>query len=156
MNEVNDTITISKSVIDSIRDFFKTCPHIEDITKLNVDYLNVEGKGDYYSLEQTGEIVVKKNVLGVEKERELNFIFATRSFYNIRDNSAENSSNLAKLETISEWIREKNRKKELPLLDEEFISTDISITSGPTLYGISKSTNSARYELQGTLKYERR
>lgn len=153
-NEIQ--ITINEAVIDSIKNFFDSCPNIKNIATLNVDYLNVEGQKKYYSLEQLGEMVVKKNVLGTEKERELNFIFATRSFYDVRDNSRENIENLRKLEEIAEWVREMNRARQLPVLDEMFVATDISITGGPSLYGVSKSTNSARYELQGKLKFERR
>lgn len=147
---------INKAIIDSVSDYFNECPYIKNIATLNVDYLNVEGQKKYYSLEQLGEETILTNVLGYEKEREINFMLATRSFYDLQDKSKGNIENIRVLENIAEWVRDNNRERILPVLDDKYEATSISITSGPALYGISKSTETARYEIRGKLKYERK
>lgn len=147
---------VEKARINCIKEYYKKCPYIDELAKINVDYLNVDGKNmNYWSLEQNEPITIKKNVLGEEIERKLTFTLAVRSFFNPLDDE-NNISNLNILENIAEWTRVQNKAKIRPTLNEREFATSIRIIKGPYLFGLDKSMTMARYELQGELIYEKR
>lgn len=144
----------NKAIIDCIKEFFKECPYIKNLDKINVDYLDYEVK-DSYSIEQeSGQLEISRNVTGTKSFREIRFIFASRLFFNPNE-TEQNSNNLKELEKICEWVYEKNLKKELPKLNDKEEATSITLDR-PFLFGVNKDFTIARYQMSGTLQYERR
>ena len=55
---------MSKPIIKCIKEYFKTCPYLSELAKINVDYLNPDSKDhEYWSIEPMGvPVIIKKNV----------------------------------------------------------------------------------------------
>lgn len=148
---------MDKAIIECIKEYYKDCPYLSDLAKINVDYLNVDSKDfEYWSLEQLeAPIILKKNVLGTKTERQCLFILASRSFFNPLVDK-QNIENLHLFEKIAEWTYQNNKKGIRPILNDGETSSKIEIISGGSLYGTDKSNTIARYQMEGKLVYEKR
>ena len=148
---------MKKAIIDCIKEYYKSCPYLSDLAKINVDYLNIDSKDfEYWSLEQLeAPIILKKNVLGTKTERQCLFILASRSFFNPLVDK-QNIENLHLFEKIAEWTYQNNKKGIRPILNDDETSLKIEIISGGSLYGTDKSNTIARYQMEGKLIYEKR
>ena len=75
---------MSKPIIECIKEYMNDCPYLSELSKINVDYLNMgDNDFEYWSLEKVeAPTILKKNVLGTKTERQCQFIIASRSFFN--------------------------------------------------------------------------
>lgn len=146
-----------KAIIECIKEFLKKCPYLDELAKINVDYLNPESKDfEYWSLEQIEvPIILKRNVLGTKTRRQCQFVLATRSFFNILED-AQNIENLHLFEKIAEWFYQCTKNRTLPILNDGEISISIESTSGGYLYGTNAQSTIARYQMSCKLIYEKR
>ena len=146
-----------KAIIDCIKEYFKKCPYLDDLAKINVDYLNMDAKDhEYWSIEPLEvPIILKRNVLGTKTERQCQFILATRSFFNPLVDT-QNIKNLQLFEKIAEWLYQNTRKGYLPLLNDGEVSTSIEALTSGYLYGTDKTNTIARYQIQCKLIYEKK
>ena len=114
----------NKAIIDCIKEYFKTCPHLSELAKINVDYLNIESKDcEYWSIEQNeAPIILGKNVIGTKTHRQCQFVIASRAFFNpLKD--TQNIENLHLFEKIAEWVYQNNKKRIYPELNDNEIPT---------------------------------
>ena len=112
---------MNKSIIECIKEYLKNCPYLNELSQIDVDYLNMgDNDREYWSLEQVeAPIILKKNVLGTKTERQCQFIIASRSFFNpLKD--TQNIKNIHLYEKIAEWFYQ-NTKKRTPFSVSPFL-----------------------------------
>lgn len=138
------------TVIESIRNFIKECPYLEEFEgaiRIGVDYLDKESTT--YSIEKVPcNPIIKKYVDGSCKKQGL-FIFSSRESYS--PDVFNNLDNINFYEKFAEWIEEMNIKGELPLLDENRESEKLEVTSNG--YAFQTDVDKARYQIQLRLIY---
>lgn len=147
-----------RAIIELIKVFLKeNCPYLNELSKINVDYLNTESKDfEYWSLEQLeAPLILKRNVLGTKTERQCQFILASRSFFNPTLDT-QNIKNLHLFGKIADWMHECTRNGNLPILNDEETSISIETTSPGYLYGTDKSNTIARYQMDCKFIYEKK
>lgn len=146
----------NKAIIDCIKEYFKTCPHLSELSKINVDYLNIESKDcEYWSIEQEeAPIILGKNVLGTKTHRQCQFLIASRAFFNpLKD--TQNIENLHLFEKIAEWVYQNNKKRIYPELNDNEIPTSLEVITGGFLYGTDRTNTIARYQMSCKLLYDK-
>lgn len=146
----------NKAIIECIKDYFKKCPYLGDLAKINVDYLNVNSNDcEYWSIEQVeAPLILGTNVLKTKTHRQCQFVIASRAFFNpLKD--TQNIENLHLFEKIAHWVCQNNFKSKYPKLNEGEVSTSLEITNGGYLYGTDKTNTIARYEMSCKLLYDK-
>lgn len=138
------------TVIESIRNFIKNCPYLEEFEgaiRIGVDFLDKETTT--YSLEKVPtNPIIKKYIDGSCKKQEL-FIFSSRESYG--PDVFNNLENINFYEKFAEWIEEMNIKGELPSLDNKREAEKIEVTSNG--YAFQTDVDRARYQIQMRLIY---
>lgn len=135
----------NKSMLEAIKEFIAKCPLLND-GKINVDYLGNEVSD--YSIETVpAEVVVQKYLDGSET-RQLVFVFASRASYS--EDVIQNILNSKFYEDFSEWIEMQNEFGILP--DIEGIESIECTSPG---YAFQTSENTARYQIQMRIQYEK-
>lgn len=146
----------NKAIIDCIKEYFKTCPHLSELAKINVDYLNIESKDcEYWSIEQNeAPIILGENVIGTKTHRQCQFVIASRAFFNpLKD--TQNIENLHLFEKIAEWVYQNNKKRIYPELNDNEIPTSLEVITGGFLYGTDRTNTIARYQMNCKLLYDK-
>lgn len=135
-------------IIDSIRDFIKECPYIDDFHKgINIDYLN-EDATSYSIISVPSDPILKKYING-DTERQLLFVFASREYYS--NEVFQNLENIGFYEKFSEWMEHQSSIGVLPILDEGKISKKLeAITTG---YAFDSEMDKCQYQIQCRLLY---
>lgn len=147
----------NKAIIECIKEYFKKCPYLNELTKINVDYLNTGENNDheYWSIEKVeAPTILKKNVLGTKTKRQCQFIIASRSFFNPLVDT-QNIKNLHLFEKIEEWLYQNSKKGILPELNDGERAIEIKTTAPGYLYGTTKDNTVARYQMSCALLYEK-
>lgn len=147
---------MAKPIIEYIKEYMKDCPYLNELSKINIDYLNMgDDDFEYWSLEKVeAPTVLKRNVLGTRTERQCQFIIASRSFFNPLVDT-QNVENLDLFEKIEEWFRQNTKKKLLPILNDGETATSIEATTPGYLYGTNKDNTIARYQMSCKLLYDK-
>lgn len=137
---------------ENIRAWFLTCPAISSIGSFNTDYLSEDNtECTIYSM--PSYLTYKEDILGkirYNKRQNLSFIFAIRLPFG--DDAEKNMENLELMNSIEEWMYQQNILGNLPTIQE---GTVISITPTKTPAPISGNSNSAVYQIQCSLAYDR-
>jgi len=121
----------TKAIIDCVKEYLKTCPYLDDLSQISVNYLDTDARDrEYWSLEPLEvPIVLKTNVLKTKSERQCQFILATRSFFNPLVDT-QNTERLHIFEKIAEWFIQNTKNGILPKLNEGETATSIEATTG--------------------------
>lgn len=137
----------SKTIIDSLFNWFADCEVLSANSELKVDYLGEDA--EQYSIETVPcNRVITKYVDGSEKCQYL-FIFASRRVYS--EDEQINISNLEFYEELEEWIAEQNINSRLPRLPENCTAQAVTVLSSG--YVMDNDTKTARYQIQCQLRY---
>lgn len=137
-------------IIDSIRNYIKTCPCLEKFNgavRVNVNYL--DDNSTTYSLEEVPSNPFLKTYLDGSSINKFDFVFCSREPYS--SDVLQNIDNSGFYEDFSNWIYEKNLKRDFPVLGENLEAMEITTTS--TGYAIQVDEDSARYQISLSLKY---
>lgn len=148
---------MNKPIIECIKEYMKECPYLNELSKINVDYLNMgDNDFEYWSIEQIeAPIILKKNVIGTKTERQCQFLIASRSFINpIKD--TQQIENLHLFEKIAEWFFQNTKKRYLPTLNKNEVATSIECADCGYLYGVNEKCTFARYQMKCKLIYEKK
>lgn len=148
---------MGKPIIKCIKEYMKTCPYLNELSKINVDYLNMGEKDfEFWSIEQIeAPLILKKNVLRTKTERQCVFVIASRSFFNPLTD-VENIKNLNLFENIAEWFYQNTKKKNLPQLNDDETPESLEVVDCGFLYGTNKENTLARYQMKCRLLYEKK
>lgn len=134
-------------IIKAIRDYFLDCPLIDELARINVDYLGVEATE--YTIDAVPSPTVIKEYVDGGKLKQYVFVFASREFYGA--DTLQNIENSGFYERFSNWIEEQSEIGNLPNLNGNKRVTGLEVlTSG---YLFDSSEDNARYQVQLRLIY---
>lgn len=139
------------TIIESIRDYLLTCPYLEELANVNVDFLPEDPTT--YSIEQTPTEPIVKRYLDGTTDRQFTFVFACRMFYS--DERMNNITNSGFFEKFQNWLYDNSENDILPVLDEGMRAERIEAISSGYLFDISGDLSNARYQIQCRLLYEK-
>ena len=139
------------TIVESVKDFILTCPLLDDLKRLNIDFLPEDP--DTYSIEgiPAPEIITK--YLDGSTERQFVFVFAARFFYS--EEVRNNIENSGFYEKFAEWLEEQTEADNLPVLDGGRTASKIEAMSSGYLYDIAGDLTNARYQIHCRLIYDK-
>lgn len=134
-------------IIDKIREYFLQCPLLDELARLNVDYLGV--KPVEYTIDSQPTTPIIKQYTDGGTIKQYTFVFSSREYYGA--DVLQNIENSGFFEKFAEWVEEQSEKGNLPELEgnKQAISMEV-LTSG---YLFSANEDSARYQIQMRLIY---
>lgn len=134
-------------IINKIRNYFIGCPLIDELARINVDYLGVDEA--QYTIDAVPTSTTIKQYVDGGKLKQYVFVFASREYYGA--DTLQNLENSGFYEKFSDWIEEQNEIGNLPLLEDGKKATGIEVlTSG---YLFDSTEDKARYQIQLRLTY---
>lgn len=138
------------TLIGSIRDFIKTCPHLkefEDVVKIGVDKLS-DDTTTYTINEAVFQPILKKYING-SSERQYVFVFGSREQYG--HDVFENIENIGFFEDFSNWLEIQVIQNKVPILGEGKQALTIEATTNG--YAFQTAEDKAIYQIQCKLTY---
>ena len=134
-------------MIEKVREYITTCPHLEEFVSINVNYL-VDKVKAYSVNEGVGyNPVLKRDILGNE-ECQFQFMLDAKLYWN--EEIANNIDNSIFFEKFSNWLRENNKKKIFPQIEGIEIETIGATTNG---YIFATNADEAIYRISCIMKY---
>lgn len=135
---------VEKSKMEKIKEFIETCPLL-DGDKINVDYLDDDV--DSYSIDRTpSEPQIYNYTDGCGGKFQINFDFTVTA--PLSSKAIDNLANSKFGEDFIEWIKEQNRKRNLPKIPGAF-----SIKCTSPSYVLQKTETTAIYIIQLNFTY---
>lgn len=138
-------------IIESVKNFILTCPYLEELAAINVDFL--PESPDTYSIEEVPTNAVIQTYLDGSQERQFVFVFASRFYYS--DETRNNIENSGFYEDFSDWLDEQTKTGNLPALREGLTPSKIEAMSSGYLFDVSGDLSNARYQIQCRLIYDK-
>ena len=136
------------SIIESLSDFIKTCPHLNAFADLHVDEVSADEQN--YSIDPLpGGRVVETDILG-NKTREYPFAFTSRE---ITVDDLSRISNNGFFENFAEWLEDQTDTENLPILGTNKIAESIEATSWGYLYQRDENDQTGIYQIICKLTY---
>ena len=139
------------SIISSLKDFMAGCPYLENMGRLNVNYL--EEKDDAFSIEEVPTNTIIKTYVDGSTERQFVFVIASRLFYS--NELANNLDNSELFENIEAWLETCTNSNELPTMPTGCTPYAIEAMSNGYLLGVNGDMTAARYQIQCRLLYDK-
>lgn len=139
--------------IESLREWFRTCPALSPCNRFQVDYL-AENPTEYAIYAVPSTISYRENVLGEEIPADiqtLNFIFASKESYGA--DVVQNLATLGFYEDVVLWILEQNNHRNFPRIND---GTVRSIVPTLTAYPAEIGSETAKYQIQIRMTYRRK
>ncbi len=141
------------TIIESVRKYILECPYLEDLAKVNVNFLPKNPNN--YSIEevpnQNGSIL--KRYLDGSSEREFNFIFAC--IFDYSEELQINLDNSGFFENFQEWIENNDLNGIYPKLEDGLEPNEIKVTTTGYLFYVPEKMDRAIYQIQLKLIYEK-
>lgn len=135
-------------IIDSLRNFIKTCPYLDEFAEgINVDYLKEDSTS--YSIEENPCEPILKKYIGGDSKRQYQFIFTSRESYGA--DVIQNIDNCSFYEDFAHWLEIETIKGNLPKLDVG--KECIKIEAMSTGYAFQTDEDKARYQIQCRIVY---
>ena len=136
-------------MIEQVRDYIATCPHLKEFAELNVDYL--VDKIETYSVNEGTSYnpILNKDILGNE-ECQFQFTFDAKLYWN--SEIANNIDNSKFFEKFRDWLKKNNDKEIFPLVDGVTIQSIGAITNG---YLYATNADEAIYRISCVMNYWR-
>lgn len=136
-------------MIEKVRTYIANCPHLNEFTAINVDYL--VDKVTAYSINEgvSYNPVISKDIIGNE-ECQFQFTFDAKLYWN--EEVANNIDNSKFFENFREWLRNNNKNKIFPQIEGVEIESIGAITNG---YLFATNSDEAIYRISCVMKYWR-
>lgn len=138
---------MSNSIIEAIRTYIITCPLLDSMGRVGVDYLSNEPIN--YSIDPVPANVIIEDYIDGSTDRQYLFVFSSREAYG--EDTLQNMANSGFFEKFSDWLDGKNKLKQFPSLPTG--KTALSIVAQGIGYAFEAGTDSARYQIQCALEY---
>ena len=138
-------------IIESVKNFILTCPHLVELAAVNVDFL--PESPDTYSIEEVPTNSVLQTYLDGSQERQFVFVFASRFYYS--DETRNNIENSGFYEDFSDWLDEQTNKGNFPVMRDGLSASKIEAMSSGYLFDVSGDLSNARYQIQCRLIYDK-
>ncbi len=137
------------TIIESVRDFIETCPYLDNLSSVMINYLS-DTPGSFSIEEEPSPIILERYLDGSSK-RQFTFVFASRFIYS--DEIRNNIDNSGFYEDFTDWLEECTENENLPVLDTGLTPVKIEALSSGYLFGIAENLTEARYQIQCRLTY---
>lgn len=139
------------AIIEAVKNFILQCPHLDELKKVNVDFLPSDP--DTYSIEEEPTEVVLREFIDGSSERQFVFVFASRMRWN--EEIINNIQNSGFFEKFQEWLEECTELENFPQLDKGMSAYKIEAMSNGYLFDVSVNSEYARYQIQCRLLYDK-
>ena len=139
-----------KTIIESISEYIETCPLLEDLADVLIDFLPENTMT--LSIEPTPTETVTEWYVDGSTTRQYQFVIATRFDYAEEIELQLNNSGF--FEKLQDWMEEKSEAGDLPQLEGNRKATSIEAVSSGYLYNVDPTVRAARYQIQCVLRYE--
>ncbi len=139
------------AIIEAVKNFILNCPYLDELKKVNVDFLPSDP--DTYSIEEVPTEVILKEYIDGSTERQFVFVFASRMRWN--DEIINNIQNSGFFEMFQHWLEQCTEQENLPLLAEGMSAYKIEAMSNGYLFDVSGNSEYARYQIQCRLLYDK-
>lgn len=138
--------------IESLRTWFRECPVISKTVHFRADFLS-PSPTEYALFSVPSSLAYHENILGEEVLEDIqsqNFIFSSKEFYGA--DTKQNIANLGFYQAVTNWILEKNARREFPEWDGGVVK---SIVPTLTAYPAQVGSSAAKYQIQIRVTYRR-
>ena len=139
------------AIIESVKNFILKCPYLDELKKVNVDFLPSDP--NTYSIEEVPTEVILKEYIDGSTERQFVFVFASRMRWN--DEIINNIQNSGFFEKFQHWLEQCTELENMPVLDEGMSAYKIEAMSNGCLFDVSGNSEYARYQIQCRLLYDK-
>ena len=139
------------TIVESVKNFILTCPLLDDLKRLNIDFLPEDPNA--YSIEAVPAPEILTHYLDGSTERQFVFVFAARLCYN--EEVRNNIENSGFYESFAAWLEEQTEAENFPVLTGKRTASKIEAMSSGYLYDIAGDLNNARYQIQCRLIYDK-
>lgn len=139
------------SIIESVKNFISTCPYLDELKRINVDFLSDDK--DTYSIEEIPTNTIIKEFIDGSSERQFVFVIAARLHYS--DEVRNNIDNSGFFEDLQQWLYDCTNDGNLPLLSDGCKAYKIEAQSNGYLFDVSGDLSKARYQIQCRLLYDK-
>lgn len=139
------------TIIESVKNFILKCPYLDELARVNVDFL--PEKPETYSIEEEPAQTVVKRYLDGSSQRQFLFVFAARLNYS--DEVRNNIENSGFFEDFADWLEKCTENDNLPLMADGLTAEKIEAISSGYLFDISGDLSNSRYQIQCRLIYEK-
>ena len=139
------------TIIESVKNFILKCPYLDELARVNVDFL--PEKPETYSIEEEPAQTVVKRYLDGSSQRQFLFVFAARLNYS--DEVRNNIENSGFFEDFADWLEECTENDNLPLMADSLTAEKIEAISSGYFFDISGDLSNSRYQIQCRLIYEK-
>lgn len=137
-----------KSLVESIKDFLKLCPMLEN-NKIRVNYLGNEAVE--YTIDPTPSQNVVREYLDGTIECRYTFNFSSREYYSKQ--VAQNIHNSKFYEDFANWLFQCTKNGNLPDLGNNKTADSIEAISSGYLFSTQSGLGMAKYTIQCALTY---
>jgi len=134
-------------IIDKIREYFMKCPVLDELRKINVDYLGPDELA--YTIDPTPSDTILKRYTDGAKIKQYLFVVASREFYG--DDVIQSIENSGFYERLAGWLEEESYKDNLPELTGNKRSQSIEVLTSGYLFGVNEDRG--HYQIQLRLTY---
>lgn len=131
--------------IEAIRNYFNTCPLLDEEARISIDYVGSEAIE--YSIYSNPVTPIIKRYVDGGKLKQYGFVFSTLNYYSAE--LAQQLENSGFFEDFEEWIENNNENEVLPEV-EGAIKVEI-LTQG---YLMNQEADTASYQIQLRLIYK--
>lgn len=134
-------------IIDKVREYLMTCPILDELSKINVDYLGTDAQE--YTIDVVPATAVIKQYVDGGALKQFVFIFGSREYYG--SDTLQNIENSGFYESFAKWLAAQTKEGALPELEGGLEAQSIeALTSG---YLFDTTEDNARYQIQARLIY---
>ncbi len=136
-------------LISSIRDYILTCPYLEKLEKLGINFL--DEKSNSFSIEEIPSKKILNKYVGGSSKRQIIFVVASTFLFSEEIQNQINNSGF--YEDFSDWIEENNDNGVFPKLKDGYTPDEIEVETSGYLYSIYSDMSKARYQIQCKFTY---
>lgn len=136
-------------MIEKIRDYIAKCPHLDEFTKVNVNYL-VDKVNAYSVNEDSGyNPVLEPRIYGND---EMQFLFSFDAKFYWNEETENNIDNSKFFEKFRDWLEDNNLKGKYPEIEGIEPLTIGAITNG---FIYATNSDEAIYRISCSFTYEK-
>lgn len=136
-------------MIEKIRDYIAKCPHLDEFTKVNVNYL-VDKVNAYSVNEDSGyNPVLEPRIYGND---EMQFLFSFDAKFYWNEETENNIDNSKFFEKFRDWLEDNNSKGKYPEIEDIEPLTIGAITNG---FIYATNSDEAIYRISCSFTYEK-
>lgn len=141
------------AMVDKVREYILTCPYIDDLKKVNVNFLSEEPNNCSIEEMPSPDNNVIRTYVDGSKTCKFDFVLACMFHYS--EELGVNIDNSNFFENFSGWVERNDNEEIYPQLDDGLVPSSIRVTSNGYLFMVPQTMDRARYQIQLRLEYEK-